>query len=82
MAKLSTLFNCRRKNEKGETDKLFSTVRHARGNLDLILEIALRNITLKNIITKNTLIILCNLNLIIKSPDEFIFTFLSSKTVG
>ena len=39
-------------------------------------------ITLKKIINKNTLIILCNLKYIIKSSDEFIFMFFSFKTVG
>jgi hypothetical protein len=33
--------------------KPFSTVQHARGSLDFILEIASRSITLKKIINKN-----------------------------
>jgi hypothetical protein len=31
---------CSRRNEKGEGEKPFSTVRHTRGSLDFILEIA------------------------------------------
>ena len=41
-----------------------------------------RSITLKKIINKNTLIILCNLKYIIKSSGEFIFMLFSFKTVG
>jgi hypothetical protein len=36
---------------KEEGEKPFSTVRHARGSLDFILEIASRSIALKKIIT-------------------------------
>jgi hypothetical protein len=32
---------------KGEGEKPFSTVRHAKGSLDFILEIASRSVTLK-----------------------------------
>jgi hypothetical protein len=67
---------------KVEGEKPYSTVKHARGSLDFILEIASRSITLKKIINKNTLIILCNLTYIIKSSGEFTFTFFSFKTVG
>jgi hypothetical protein len=38
---------------KGEGEKPFSAVRHAKGSLDFILEIASRSITLKKIINKN-----------------------------
>jgi len=38
---------------KVEGEKPFSTVKHARGSLDFILEIASRSITLKKIINKN-----------------------------
>ena len=38
---------------KVEGEKPFSTVKHARGSLDFILEIASRRITLKKIINKN-----------------------------
>jgi hypothetical protein len=36
---------CRRRNEKGGGEKPFSTMRHERGSLDSILEIASRSIT-------------------------------------
>jgi hypothetical protein len=36
-----------------EGEKPYSTVKHARGSLDFILEIASRSITLKKIINKN-----------------------------
>jgi hypothetical protein len=68
---------------KVEGEKPFSTVKHARERLDFIQEIASRSITLNKIINKNnTLIILCNLQYIIKSSGKFIFTFLSFKTLG
>jgi len=38
---------------KVEGEKPFSIVKHARGSLDFILEIASRSITLKKIINKN-----------------------------
>jgi len=38
---------------KVEGEKPFSMVKHARGSLDFILEIASRSITLKKIINKN-----------------------------
>jgi hypothetical protein len=48
---------------KGEGEKPFSTVRHVRGSLDFILEIASRSITLKKSINKNKQkhFILCHL---------------------
>ena len=58
---------------KVEGEKPFSTVKHARGSLDFILEIASRSITLKKIINKNTSIILSNLKYVITSSGEFIF---------
>jgi len=69
---------------KVEGEKPFSTVKHARGSLDFILETASRSITLKKIINKNKQkhFILCNLNYIIKSSAEFIFVCFSFRTVG
>jgi hypothetical protein len=38
---------------KVEGEKPFSTVKHARGSLEFIMEIASRSVTLKKIINKN-----------------------------
>jgi len=68
-----------------EGEKPFSTVKHARGSLDFILEIASSSITLNKTINKNKqqhLNILCNLKYTIKSSGEFIFMFFSFKIVG
>jgi hypothetical protein len=43
----------RRREGVRERENPFSTVRHARGSLDFILEIASRSITFKKIINKN-----------------------------
>jgi hypothetical protein len=45
---------CSRKNEKGRRRETIFYLKHATENLDFILEIASRSITLKKIINKNT----------------------------